>query len=541
MINTMAPSTRSLTSLPDELLEMIISNLARSDLKNLRATCHNFDNLCTEPLFNEITLLPVQGCLEGFAAILKTSPHLASHVHSLVYDELWSFYLKKLGVSEVIFGLKTNTEAEIALLKPVFQLLPNLSHVAVYGIGESRQYFARTGPFCPPQYVQRFLGSHVPTRRRETQPAVADSFRSASTALFAAMAGESSALTQFLGTGFDPRLLMKPEGVLPLSIPTEVRGLAHGLKNLNVSFNYELSILENFPESFANFVGAAPNLQSLFLEFNGPFDVLALLFEGLDEDPTKVMHCLNKSNVTLKSLKEFAIDTAMCRQKDLEAFLFRHAKTLHSLRIRNLGLLRTEEVFPCSVRMLKRLRDLDLDSFVITGELHNSGKQGLDFSGNSVDVFGEEASQGALATATSSWVTGKTDAMPEILNLVAIQQGKEDFEKPDMTESQLKECGLWDFVPHIQNAHAFDGMTQDEIHQWMEDQLTQLSQVMSQFGLPGHAEENLPSQVMSQPGLPEHPEPSEDEDDWEDCSDMDPDSDADSDGEEYHDALTTQT
>jgi len=137
----MANPSRTLDSLPDELLELVVQELDMKDLKSLRSTCHNLNSVSTAPLFQKIVLLPIRGCLEGFASLLNTSPHLAAYVKTVHYNEVWQTYLqtqpemeKMSEVQEELLDGSRNWRTQTMLLRTVFRSLPDLREVYVYGL-----------------------------------------------------------------------------------------------------------------------------------------------------------------------------------------------------------------------------------------------------------------------------------------------------------------------------------------------------------------------------------------------------------------------
>ena len=450
----MIACTRSLTSFPDELLEMIISNLQRKDLKNLRLTCYNFHNLCTARLFQEIALLPIRGCLEGFIALLETAPYIATHIQSLLYNELWTEYLNslQLGLPETFFGLWDMVTQEFELLKSVFRLLPKLSHVEVHGLDEYSRNLDNSDFDYAHTYVQQYLGPTRPSKFTNATITSPHHNRSASIVVLAAMTGNSSLVTSFQGTGSDPCRLVEPRGQgLPKTVTSQFLHSADGLKKLSISFNHTHTRWDMFGQSFAAFISTASNLECLCLDFNAPYHMSASQLEDeiIFNDPTKIVHCLNESGAFLKSLKALSVEQVVCKEKDLEVFLRRHAKTLRSLTIRDLSLFQTQSKYTCAVRFLERLRGLKLEEFTIEGELFNTGRQEFDFGDSR---FTPVEFHKALRAATAKWVTGKTDRMPDVLERVAILEKREDFEPPPMfiQAAELKKSGLWYLIRYLQ-------------------------------------------------------------------------------------------
>jgi len=236
---------------------------------------------------------------------------------------------------------------------------------------------------------------------------------------------------------------------IPESATDKMLELAQRLKHLHLSMGDHFTFVKNFTESFPTFMRAASNLECLTLDINDKWDVKAWWIAEITDrgyGPTKLMEYLNTPDITFASLKTITISNAICKQEDLEGFLFRHSQTLRSLTLQNVALTRNASSFRCGVQMLENLRDnLQLDHFTIKGGLNNTGVQNLLFGhGESLPYM----THGKLRRAVELWVTGKSD-MPEILARVAIQSGKKDLELPRMTEDEIVGTGIYALLPNL--------------------------------------------------------------------------------------------
>lgn len=253
--------------------------------------------------------------------------------------------------------------------------------------------------------------------------------------------------------------------MFPRKAADKMLAMIQGLQNLTLTLEEDnLTFVKSSSQGFATFICAASNLESLTLDCNGEWDVQAHLVDDMEQrgyDMNKLMRCLNEPEITFASLKTLAISNAICKQDDLEFFLFRHSQSLRILTLQNVTLIRTASAFPCGFRMLENLRDnLQLDHFTMKGNLNNTGVQNLLFDpGESSDYM----VHGKLRTATELWVTGKTDEMPQILQRVAIQDGKNDLELPRLTEDEIIETGLYAILPNLRSVESERAQAQ----QWM--------------------------------------------------------------------------
>lgn len=203
----MADTRPSLIDLPDELLEMVFSDVEKKDLKNLRLTYRHLDDVSAALLFQQVVLLPMRGCIEGFDSVLSASPHLAACVKTISYNEVWHNYLHTQPESEKMSCMKKellagvqDQYAEIALLRSVSQRLPYLRAVHVYEAigGYSRIDEVR----YPPKYLQRHIDSLATDDLVDPYSGERPRHRSIiAMPIFTALALEGSRLTTFLGLG----------------------------------------------------------------------------------------------------------------------------------------------------------------------------------------------------------------------------------------------------------------------------------------------------------------------------------------------------
>ena len=458
----MADTRPSLSGLPTELLDIIVTNLDnRKDLKNLRLTCHNLNDVSAAALFQEIMLVPMQGCVKGFASLLNSSPYLAAFVRTLHYNEAWYTYIRALPETEKLSNVKKEMlegvryeGTEIALLRSILRLLPDLRAVYLHQLGRNRN---RVHYRYPPKYLQRCFDS------LETDGSI-DSYVDrhprhrllTSIPILEALALESPNLATFSATDFDPGRLVNHKGELgSTSAARKMVALLPGLKHLDLSFENHLTSAKSFPEGFAPFIRAAKNLESLTLNFNGDWDVRDDWVDDMEQhgfDQTRLLGCLNQADATLASMTTLTISNVVCKQDDLESFLFRHSRRLRSLTLKNVALTRTALGFSCGIQMLKNLRNkMQLDHFTMKGNLNNTGVQNLLFDpGDSLPYM----VHGKLRQATEAWVTGRTADMPGILQRVAIQPGKDDLELPRLTEDEIIQTGLYAILPNLRSVES---------------------------------------------------------------------------------------
>ena len=481
--------TPSLSGLANELLQMIVTNVDPKDLKNLRLTCRSLNNLSTAPLFQEITLLPMRGCLEGFASVLYASRQLSPCIQTIHYNEIWHDYFEYHDDTEKWHGAKKDLlrparsmDRDFELLRTIFRLLPELRNAHVHGQGCGLGTY--DSPFeYPPKYLQRVFGLPAPNWSIDPQEGMnIPSSRQGSTAVFAALARAGPQLRSFSGTGFNPRNFMDRNAEFVSSGSGDrMLSLAKGLKHLDVSFEGYISSLESLPACLVTFLRATPNLESLKLDFchNCRLDVQ---FVGkLRDDPTKLMRSLKDSDMHFASLKTFALKNAVCKQEDLEAFLFRHSKTLQSLDLHDLALTPTGSHFSCGVKLLENIRDhFNLEHFTMMGPLNNAGEQDILFRPEPPADTGLYC---GLVKATSAWMTGETDKIPEVLRLVAIRGGRDDFEPSNITEAERAETGLLDVMPSMRPRRI---LSREELDRMIEA----MDEAMEAFGLAGNVEED---------------------------------------------------
>ena len=399
---------------------------------------------------------------------------------------------------ELLTGV-LDDNAEIALLRSVFQRLPYLKAVHVHeaiggyvGIDEVRY---------PPKYLQRHVDSLAIADLVDPYSGDTPDYRSViAMPIFTALALEGSRLTTFSGTGFDAGRLVTRRGHMDPRVAENMLALIRGLQNLTLTLEESPLTYTRLPsQAFATFISAASNLESLTLDCNGEWDVSDDL-EQYGYDMNGLMRSLNEPDITFASLKTLTMSNVLCRQDGLESFLFRHSQNLRILTLQNVTLLQTASVFSCGVRVLENLRDnLQLEHFTMKGSLNNTGVQNLLFdSDESLDY----RDHGTLSMATELWVTGKIDEMPQVLQRVAIQDGKKDLELPRLTEAEIIESGLHAVLPNLRS---------------VESEQAQMQQLRIQYGMPSYPNLNTNQGTINQHRVPFYHNldtNQEDPDDW---------------------------
>lgn len=445
----------NLTKLPNELLDIVLSNLDGKDVKNLGLTCRELKDICQADVFEFIILMPFRQCLQGFASLFKRSPHLASLVHSIVYGELFvglleSHYNKRREegleqgpsvlraredlVPRTNITDKDSDNEELALLREIIRLLPNLEkEVYVEGLNDDSLTF-NLSKACPPKYFERIfdISSMGPTWSQEL---TYSEDASASSTFLTALSEEGRRPRKFQGTGFNSTFLtnLHDEGTM-MSIPSKLRELMSGLLEFEIIIEKDQIYDLNFRTSFVSVLGAATNLTTLGLRFSARNDPR---YNRLEPGESALMELLNSSDIFFPSLRKLTLSHLICREDDLNGVLFRHADTLNDLEMMAVTLVQGKAAYSCAVRVLERFRKLALSTFTIKSYLSNSGAQSLWFGDENEE---EGAFWIALRADTASWVTRKTDKIPEILKRVAIIEGNDDFVLP---EEKRGEQVLW--------------------------------------------------------------------------------------------------
>ena len=451
----MGGSDLNLAKLPNELLEIVLSNLDGKDVKNLALTCRDLKDICQADIFEHVILMPFRQCLQGFAALFKTSPHLASLVHSIVYGQLLIGLLeshynqrREEGLEQAPSVLRaredlvprtdiTNKDSdneELELLREILRLLPNLKkEVYVEGLNDDSLTFDLIKS-CPPKYFERIfdISSMGPAWSQELT--YRENF-SASSTFLTALSEEGRKPRKFYGTGFNPAFLtnLHDEGIT-MSIPSKLREFMEGLQEFDIMIEKDQIYDPKFRTSFVSVLGAATNLTTLGLRFNAHTDPR---YSRLEPGESALMELLNTSDLLFPSLRKLALSHLICHEDDLNGFLFRHADTLSDLEITAVTLVQGKAAYSCAVRVLERFRKLGLSTFKIKSYLSNSGAQSLWFGDENEE---EGAFWIALRADTASWVTGKSDRVPEILKRVAIIEGNDDFA---LLEEKRGEQVLW--------------------------------------------------------------------------------------------------
>ena len=83
----MSSTSRDLV-LPLEIVKLIFQYLPGSDLKQARLLSRSLNEVCTEPLFHSVVLVPFPSCLTRFATLLASSS-LNKYIRKVHYDDRW--------------------------------------------------------------------------------------------------------------------------------------------------------------------------------------------------------------------------------------------------------------------------------------------------------------------------------------------------------------------------------------------------------------------------------------------------------------------
>lgn len=477
----MTKTTLSLTTLPNELYEPILSNLFKYDLKRLHATCKLFYTLTSPHIFRDIILLPFRRHLARFSELTKNS-RLAGEVREIRYDHYWDGGIQELldrtfpnpeqalvlsTAQQNRFITPSGYDDELQLLTSIITHLPGLRHVAVreyfhpqeiLDLGDVPESFHQLISLLDPYF---YMLSKAYDNRL---PFASDS------ALIAASAAHST-VSSFSADGLDLVHFTQEWSSTHSSHKADLLCGPLDLsrfKRLELSDVVKYEATQPYAESFVKIITTAVNLENLKLDFGYSWTCTSDEPDWYPEAMRgmQIIRALHHVGRQFPTLKSFTLSGVSCKEQDLLGFLFEHVGTLCSLELSFLTLDRSSrnDRLPCVVNFLAQLRGLGLEHFSLEEVFRNTGNQALRVGG----PIWDRDDLKPVRSAITSWVTNQVDETPEMLRRLAIQPGEDDLRLPDKEDPGWKHDEIWGLV-ELPRDYDWDGGEENAEANWIDD------------------------------------------------------------------------
>ncbi|KIV90453.1 hypothetical protein PV10_07760 [Exophiala mesophila] len=420
---TASQMTNTTPSLPNEVLQLIVQNLEKVDLKNARLACKTLASMAEPILFRELVLVPYQDCLEEFIHFDKSG--VTRHTITLIYDTRWRFVSRTLrkphvrldsdilleDLAFVGFRNRGDQALEILFLVSCLQVLPALRSIRILESDVST--WPRHDTTLAPSYFTRMLGTAQITATvpwaRDTNPLG----YSGSMVALLALSASRKPITNLHMMGVDSELFhfgVSSDDSRELAL---LRNLLSRVAVLDLSFKFCMAgdMEEDF-DRIASILQLARNLRVLHIEFP-------------DRDP-RIAHdnpdghsCLSSLVRDLNydlcvtprfpKLEHLSLGSMFCQEEELLALVQGVQKTLKTLSLSTIVLLQpdTSDRESCWVRFFKELRKCKIPDVQVGGLLYNWKADEMPSQRWAVKKSPSEPT--SLKSRLQRWVTAKID------------------------------------------------------------------------------------------------------------------------------------
>ncbi|KAJ9607249.1 hypothetical protein H2200_008322 [Cladophialophora chaetospira] len=442
-------ATSCIPQLPQEILQLIISFLDGSGLKNARLSSKTFAMMAEPLLFERMVIVPYVDCLEGFQQMMTRNRRIASFVRTVHYDaesrydDNWeavtthdssALALEKLER----FCLTAKDEAtEVVLLSECLSALPSVTSLSVQEASNERTldyednllpsrsaYFAR---------LLRTASNDFHLNRSEKLGGFA--MQGSRTILLACIASGSK-IRNFDASGLNSRNFLRcghadgleewsEDNADALAFPKELPLFVRMFQLMrNISLDFE-DFRTDFPPHhdsdatvlLGKVLASAYQLETLFIHGIGGRSShdhsrswLSALMRVKPQSPAPGVIRTSSvfPNMRVLHLKYFA-----CQESELIALVRLHKATLQKLQLNTMFLLNDQETPnspACYVRLLKAIRTCRIPEVELAGIfINNAGHQQWQIGGwsGTRSTAPQTDAKASLQYRVHQWVSGK--------------------------------------------------------------------------------------------------------------------------------------
>lgn len=460
-------------SLPNELLQVIVRNLDKVDLKNARLACKTLASMAEPILFRELVLVPYQDCLEEFVGFDKSG--VTRHTTTLIYDTRWRYIshpwrnsapvisemsrdLERLG-----FRQKMDQSLELLYLVRCLTVLPELRSIRILELDRPGKH--DHPPALPPSYFTRCMKA---TETKVVEPwehRVRSLGYSGSIVGLLALSASHKSITHLHMAGIDSQLFLigvSPSGLRELGLLANV---LRQITSLHLSFQFCNSLvgIEEDQDRIALILKLARNLQVLHLEFPDRDPRIA----DLDLEAYSWLSSLVRDSddslrqyVVFPKLEHLSLGSLVCQEEELLAFVQGQQKTLQTLSISNIVLQSDFSPYqdlkqePCWVCFFKGLRKCKIPDVQVGGFLYNCAVQEKPPQRWVVEESNSDPT--SLKSRLQQWVTGRIDGECP-LNPLAVRKFEEGDTLPteDSDQQPMPGDSSWTILGDVHDEMAY--------------------------------------------------------------------------------------